>query len=156
MIIKRINNNSFIINDINIIKDIYDKEEIKNLISIIIKKLKKKYKLNNLFIFTFYIDEYNNNIIKIINKESYTKYIDIKIKFYINNTILYKIDYFLIDKLNINNKNIYYYKDNFYLEIKEKINIKQKLFLEENTTYYYKEEALNIMEKGLRIKTQRR
>ena len=153
MIIKRINNNSFIINDINIIKDIYDKEEIKNLISIIIKKLKKKYKLNNLFIFTFYIDEYNNNIIKIINKESYTKYIDIKIKFYINNIILYKIDYFLIDKLNINNKNIYYYKDNFYLEIKEKLNIKKKLFLEENTTYYYKEESLNIIDKGLRIKT---
>lgn len=152
MIIKRINNNSFIINDINIIKDIYDKEEIKNLISIIIKKLKKKYELNNLFIFTFYLDEYNNNIIKIINKESYTKYIDIKIKFYINNIILYKIDYFLIDKLNINNKNIYYYKDNFYLEIKEKINIKQKLFLEENTTYYYKEESLNIIDKGLRIK----
>lgn len=152
MIIKRINNNSFMINDINIIKDIYDKEEIKNLISIIIKKLKKKYKLNNLFIFTFYIDEYNNNIIKIINKESYTKYIDIKIKFYINNIILYKIDYFLIDKLNINNKNIYYYKDNFYLEIKENLNIKQKLFLEENTTYYYKEEALNIIDKGLRIK----
>ena len=152
MIIKRINNNSFIINDINIIKNIYNKEEIKNLISIIIKKLKKKYKLNNLFIFTFYIDEYNNNIIKIINKESYTKYIDIKIKFYINNLILYKIDYFLIDKLNISNKQIYYYKDNFYLEIKEKLNIKQKLFLEENTTYYYKEEALNIIDKGLRIK----
>ena len=152
MIIKKINNNSFIINDINIIKDIYDKEEIKNLISTIIKKLKKKYKLNNLFIFTFYIDEYNNNIIKIINKESYTKYIDIKIKFFINNIILYKIDYFKINKLNINNKNIYYYKDNFYLEIKEKINIKQKLFLEENTTYYYKEEALNIINKGLRIK----
>ena len=152
MIIKKINNNSFIINDINIIKDIYNKEEIKNLISTIIKKLKKKYKLNNLFIFTFYIDEYNNNIIKIINKESYTKYIDIKIKFFINNIILYKIDYFKINKLKINNKNIYYYKDNFYLEIKENLNIKQKLFLEENTTYYYKEEALNIINKGLRIK----
>ena len=152
MIIKKINNNSFIINDINIIKDIYNKEEIKNLISTIIKKLKKKYKLNNLFIFTFYIDEYNNNIIKIINKENYTKYIDIKIKFFINNIILYKIDYFKINKLKINNKNIYYYKDNFYIEIKENLNIKQKLFLEENTTYYYKEDALNIINKGLRIK----
>ena len=152
MIIKKLNNNSFITNDINIIKDIYNKEEIKNIISTIIKKLKKKYNLNNLFIFTFYINEYNNNIIKIINKENNTKYIDIKIKFFINNITLYKIDYFKIKKLNINNKQIYYYKDNFYLEIKENINIKQKLFLEENTTYYYKEEALNIIDKGLRIK----
>ena len=39
----------------------------------------------------FYIDEYNNNIIKIKNIESNNKYIDIKLKFYLDNIILYKI-----------------------------------------------------------------
>ena len=153
MIIKQIDKYNFIIKDINIINNIYDQNEIKQLISKIINKLKIKYKLYNSFIFIFYIDEYNNNIIKIKNIESNNKYIDIKLKFYLDNIILYKIDYFLIDKLNINNKNIYYYNNNYYLKINRDITKQQLIFLEENTKYYYSKESLNIINKAIRLKT---
>ena len=153
MIIKQIDKYNFIIKDINIINNIYDQNEIKQLISKIINKLKKKYQLYNSFIFIFYIDEYNNNIIKIKNIENNNKYIDIKLKFYLNNIILYKIDYFLIDKLNINNKNIYYYNNNYYLKINRDITKQQLIFLEENTKYYYSKESLNIINKAIRLKT---
>ena len=151
MIIKQIDKYNFIIKDINIINNIYDQEEIKQLISIIIKKLKNKYKLYNSFIFKFQIDEYNNNIIKINNIESNNKYIDIKLKFFLENTIIYKIDYFLIDKLNIKNKNIYYYNNNYYVKINKNITKKELIFLEENTKYYYSKESLNILKNAIRL-----
>ena len=126
-------------------------EEITNKI---INKIKKQNKLEKLIILEFYpIKKYGTliilkNIKTILKTEN-----EIEVKIIINTDypILYKIDYNIIKECNIDYKNIYYYKNNFYLQIKNTISEKDYLYLLELSELTY-QNTLNIINYGLKIK----
>ncbi len=128
------------INDINILKDI-SKE--------IINKIKKKYFLKKEIVLDIYPSKYEtiielsdyNRLIYITNE---TK---VKINIHTSTTFLYEIDYPINNKYN---GIVYYYKNKYYLKIKE-ISQKDYLYLSEYSKLIYKD-TNKILDNGLKIK----
>jgi len=135
MIINKINN-TYLIKILDNKIDIYSPNEPEKITTKILKKINKNNKLKKLIILEIYLNEHYGTIIKL---NDYNKLInlnneiEVKINIHTDNPFLYKTDYFNINKKILNKVNIYYYKNNFYLEIKNKIK---------------KEEYLNILEKA--------
>ena len=151
MIINQINNtNDYIIKIIKNNIDIYNH----NVLEEITNKIKKQNKLEKLIILEFYpIKKYGTliilkNIKTILKAENE---IEVKIIIHTDYPILYKIDYNIIKECNIDYKNIYYYKNNFYLQIKNTISEKDYLYLLELSELTY-QNTLNIINYGLKIK----
>jgi len=155
MIINQINNtNDYIIKIIKNNIDIYNHNVLEEITNKIINKIKKQNKLEKLIILEFYpIKKYGTliilkNIKTILKAENE---IEVKIIIHTDYPILYKIDYNIIKECNINYKNIYYYKNNFYLQIKNTISEKDYLYLLELSELTY-QNTLNIINYGLKIK----
>ena len=155
MIINQINNtNDYIIKIIKNNIDIYNHNVLEEITNKIINKIKKQNKLEKLIILEFYpIKKYGTliilkNIKKILKTENET---EVKIIIHTDYPILYKIDYDIIKEFNIDHKNIYYYKNNFYLQIKNTISKKDYLYLLELSELTY-QNTLNIINYGLKIK----
>lgn len=155
MIINQINNtNDYIIKIIKNNIDIYNHNVLEETTNKIINKIKKQNKLEKLIILEFYpIKKYGTliilkNIKTILKTENET---EVKIIIHTDYPILYKIDYNIIKEFNIDHKNIYYYKNNFYLQIKNTISKKDYLYLLELSELTY-QNTLNIINYGLKIK----
>lgn len=155
MIINQINNtNDYIIKIIKNNIDIYNHNVLEKITNKIINKIKKQNKLEKLIILEFYpIKKYGTliilkNIKTILKTENE---IEVKIIIHTDYPILYKIDYNIIKECNIDYKNIYYYKNNFYLQIKNTISEKDCLYLLELSELIY-QNTLNIINYGLKIK----
>lgn len=155
MIINQINNtNDYIIKIIKNNIDIYNHNVLEEITNKIINKIKKQNKLEKLIILEFYpIKKYGTliilkNIKTILKTENE---IEVKIIIHTDYPILYKIDYNIIKECNIDYKNIYYYKNNFYLQIKYTISEKDYLYLLELSELTY-QNTLNIINYGLKIK----
>ena len=136
----------------NQIIDICNQVKVKELTKEIIKKINKKNKLYGLTYLEIYQDINYGTIIKVKNdKTIYYKKdeIEIKIIIHTDTPLLYKIDYFDIKK-DYKNK-IYYYKNNFYLELENKINKDKYLKLLEVSEVIY-EDTHQIINNGLKIK----
>ncbi len=152
MIITKTNKDTYQIKLPDKIINIYNSREIQNITKEIIKKIHKKYKLSGLTIIEIYQDINYGTILEIKNPQKYhypTNEIEIKITIHTNTPILYKIDYF-----NITNKNkskIYYYKNNFYLQLNNHINKKEYLKILEKAEIVY-EDSYQIINNGLKIK----
>ncbi|MBQ8193150.1 MAG: hypothetical protein IJZ46_03665 [Bacilli bacterium] len=154
MIINKIeNNNSYLIKLLGVVIDIYDRDYLEEITKNIITKINKKNKLRNLIILEFYIDKKYGTIIIL---KDYNKLIDVnnekevKITVHTDTPFLYKIDYFDIKKNNFDNLNIYYYKRNFYLEIKNDIPLPEYLEILENSEIIY-EDSYSIINNGIKI-----
>ena len=119
MIISQISKDNYQIKLPSKIINIYDHTEIQNITKKVIKKINKHNKLYGLAILEIYQDINYGTIIEIKNIKkifSSKDELEIKITIHTDTPFLYKIDYFDITK---NNKdNIYYYQNNFYLELK--------------------------------------
>ena len=115
--------------------DIYDHDNIESFVKDIFNKHLKKYNLTGRILFNVYIDRLYGMIIEIkkLNDLIIDKLIDIKIKFNLNISFLYEVEYFYLIDNNIFNQNIYYYKDKFYLEIINDINEKDYINLISNS-----------------------
>lgn len=155
MIINQINNtNDYIIKIIKNNIDIYNHNVLEEITNKVINKIKKQNKLEKLIILEFYpIKKYGTliilkNIKTILKTENE---IEVKIIIHTDYPILYKIDYNIIKECNIDYKNIYYYKNNFYLQIKNTISEKDYLYLLELSELIY-QNTLNIINYGLKIK----
>lgn len=155
MIINQINNtNDYIIKIIKNNIDIYNHNVLEETTNKIINKIKKQNKLEKLIILEFYpIKKYGTliilkNIKTILKTENET---EVKIIIHTDYPILYKIDYNIIKEFNIDHKNIYYYKNNFYLQIKNTISKKDYLYLLELSELTY-QNTLSIINYGLKIK----
>ena len=152
MIITKLFKDTYQIKIPNQIIDIYNQVKVKELTKEIIKKINKKNKLYGLTYLEIYQDINYGTIIKIKNdKTIYYKKdeIEIKIIIHTDTPLLYKIDYFDIKK-DYKNK-IYYYKNNFYLELENKINKDKYLKLLEVSEVIY-EDTHQIINNGLKIK----
>lgn len=152
MIITKLFKDTYQIKMPNQIIDIYNQVKVKELTKEIIKKINKKNKLYGLTYLEIYQDINYGTIIKVKNdKTIYYKKdeIEIKIIIHTDTPLLYKIDYFDIKK-GYKNK-IYYYKNNFYLELENKINKDKYLKLLEVSEVIY-EDTHQIINNGLKIK----
>lgn len=132
--------------------DIYNPKEIKDIIEKITKKILKKEKLYGIAIIEIFEDINYGTIIEIKNiKKIYypQNELEVKITIHTGTTFLYKIDYFDIKK-STNNK-IYYYQNNFYLEINKHINKKKYLNILEKSEIIYND-TYQIINNGLKIK----
>lgn len=151
MIIKTINKNTYQIKLPNKLIDIYNPLELQETIKTILKKLNKKNKIYGLIYIEIYQDINYGTIIQ-IEKEK-TKYqnkeVEAKIIIHTETPFLYKLDYFNIK--NNNKEKIYYYKNNFYLELKNKIKKSKYLQLLEVSEVIY-EDTYQIINNGLKIK----
>ena len=152
---KKISNDYHIINIYKdyINFDIYDQNEVKEFIySLYMTKL-KKYNLKGILEFNIYIDANYGMIIEIKKRSNllFEDIIDIKIKFNLNLSFLYEIDYFYILENNLNNQKIYYYKNKFYLEIINTLNKEEFIKLLDNTTIIYDNKINNIISKGIKL-----
>lgn len=152
MIISKIEDkNNYLIKIINKKIDIYNPKELEEITREILKKIAKKDKLKNLVILEIYPNNMYGTIV--ILKDYYklimiNNDIEVKISIHTDTPFLYKIDYFNINKLDI--ENIYYYKNNFYLEIKENINKEEYLDILENSEVVY-ETSEEIITNGIKI-----
>lgn len=152
MIITKLFKDTYQIKMPNQIIDIYNQVKVKELTKEIIKKINKKNKLYGLTYLEIYQDINYGTIIKVKNDKTiyYKKNeIEIKIIIHTDTPLLYKIDYFDIKK-DYKNK-IYYYKNNFYLELENKINKDKYLKLLEVSEVIY-EDTHQIINNGLKIK----
>ena len=144
MIINKLkNSNEYIIKLLDKKIDIYNPVVLEKLTEKMLKKILKNNTLKKLIILDIYTDK---NYGTIIILKDYNKLV--KIHIHIDSIFLYKVNNLNITKLN--NKNIYYYKNNFYIEVKENTNIKDYLPLleEEEIIYEYSDEIIN---KGIKI-----
>lgn len=136
------------LNNINF-KDNYEEEFKKIFI-----KLKNVYNINVIGFYNVYVyvDKYYGYIIKMIKDDditSYYKQIDMHVVIE-NIDFLYKIkDIFFIK--NLNKYNIYYYNNNFYLEINKKLSNKEYYTLIENSEIIYEDIIDIIKNKGIKI-----
>lgn len=133
--------------------NIYDIDEIKILIPNLLKKYIKKLNLTGILYLDIYLDDNYGMIIEIENKKFNFKnnILKLKINFHLNNLFLYKIDFYKIKEiLNLYHQKIYYYNNNFYLEIINKIDDKFFYILSEFGEITYKNN-LNIVNNGIKI-----
>ena len=152
MIITKLFKDTYQIKMPNQIIDIYNQVKVQELTKEIIKKINKKNKLYGLTYLEIYQDINYGTIIQVKNdKNIYYKKdeIEVKIIIHTDTPLLYKIDYFDIKK-DYKNK-IYYYKNNFYLELENKINKDKYLKLLEVSEVIY-EDTHQIINNGLKIK----
>ena len=109
-----------ILNIYDNIFNINDYEKIKKYILNTLKKIILKHNIYGLLKVDIYIYKFNINIIikKLYNNDFIDNLTNMKITFYINNVLLHKIDYFdIIENINSQNKKMYYYKSNFYIDV---------------------------------------
>ena len=146
------------LNDIYIIKmpsktiNIYKVNELEDITKKIINKINKKYKIKNFAKLEIYTNKNYGSIIKIkeYNKISKTNDTEVKITVHIDTPFLYKIDYLNINTNLPHKEDIYYYKNNFYLNIKHNINKKEYLNILENSEILY-ENTLTIINNGIKL-----
>lgn len=150
MIITKINKDTYQIKLPSKVINIYDQIEVQNLTKEIIKKINKKNKIRGLIILEIYEDINYGTIVDLKRNTSYeTNEVEVKITIHTDTQFLYKIDYFDINKTSENK--IYYYKNNFYLELNNKLDKKKYLGLLEKSEIIY-ENTYEIINNGLKIK----
>ena len=150
MIVSKINN-YYEIKIINNNIDIYNPLELQDITTKIYKYISKNNKLNKLIIVDIYPDN-NYGIIttlKDYKKTHFKDEIEVKINIHTTSSILYKIDYFNIENKKIKGK-IYYYDNNFYLEIDKVLNSNDYLHILEESEIIY-EQSDEIQNKGVKI-----
>lgn len=133
--------------------DIYDHNEIKNFVQELFNQILKKYKLKGSIVFNIYIDNMYGMIIEIrkISDLIIDHLIDIKIKFNLNISFLYEVDYFYLLDNDISNQNVYYYNDKFYLEIINDMEEGKYFKLLDNCLIIYNEDINEIINKGIKF-----
>lgn len=133
--------------------DIYNREDLEEITKKIYKKIIKKNKLNNLILLEFYVDKLYGIIIILKDYKkliTFNDEIEIKITIHTDTPFLYKIDYLDIKKYKLEKENIYYYENNFYLQIKSDLSKRKYFNILELSEIIY-ENSYEIINKGIKI-----
>ena len=152
MIINKIDN-FFLIKLLDLTVDTKNQEMLEEIVRQIIEKIMVNNKLNNYLSLDFYIDDNYGTIVKLSHYKSPFFLNDektVKIIVHTNTAFLYKIDYLAIKDNHQDKQNIYYYHDNFYLEIKNSIDRKDYLNILEASEIIY-EDTYDILDKGIKL-----
>lgn len=135
--------------------DLENDEKVEEYFRDIFKSLLNNYDiaLKGSYTIYFYSDKNYGIILKIIREDEiyyYDNQIDMNINF-VNNPFLYKINYSYLDKYLLKYSKLYMYKNEFYLQIKEKIDeiILGKII--EISDIIFEDESLKIITKGREV-----
>ncbi len=133
--------------------DIYDHEFIKDFTKELFDNILKKYDIRGDVLFNIYIDNLYGIIIEITSNNDILSedLVELKIKFNLNISFLYEVDYFYLYENKLTNQNIYFYKDKFYLEIINEINRKDYLELLDNSYVIYDNQINDIVNNGIKL-----
>ena len=133
--------------------DIYNHDEIKYFIQNLFNNILNKYKIYGEIIFNIFIDKLYGMIIEIKKEKDLVikNLIDIDIKFNLNISFLYEVDYFYLIENNITNQTIYYYNDKFYLEIINDIKDEDYIKLLDNSLIIYNDKINDIINNGIKL-----
>jgi hypothetical protein len=129
----------------NIDIDIYNYDEILELIQEVIKKVLKINSNGGLFMFEVYQNSLYGivmDITKLEDKED--SEFEVRIHFHIDSVILVKGDYFYLRDIGVEGTDIYYYDKDFYTLYEDKFG--------EYDSLVYGEEALKVINDGIRLK----
>jgi hypothetical protein len=133
--------------------DIENKKSIEEYFKKIFVSLKNNY---NLDIYGYYdIRVYTNkqygliiDVYRLSNDyyKLYNNKIDMKIVVDTNNTFIYEVeDYFIVNILKRQIKNVYYKNDKYYIELNDKINDRDYNYLLENSKIIYDDNVYDIL-----------
>lgn len=135
--------------------DLENDEKVEEYFRDIFKSLVNNYDiaLKGSYTIYFYSDKNYGIILKIIREDEiyyYDNQIDMNINF-VNNPFLYKTNYSYLDKYLLKYSKLYMYKNEFYLQIKEKIDeiILGKII--EISDIIFEDESLKIITKGREV-----
>jgi hypothetical protein len=128
----------------NIDIDIYNYDEILELIQEVIKKVLKINSNGGLFRFEIYQNSLYGIVMDITKLEDCDEDFEIKISFHIDSVILVKGDYFYMRDIGVEGTDIYYYDKEFYALYEDKFG--------EYDDLVYGEEALKVINDGIRLK----
>ena len=134
--------------------DIFSKDEIEQFVKELFSKFIKKYNLKGEVQLDVHINNNYGMIIEInINDYfSFDDLIDVRLVFHLNDIFLYEIDFFdILKNTNIRDKNIYFYKDKFYLELLSDIEKKDYSYLLESYSILYNNNTQEIINKGIKL-----
>jgi len=101
--------------------------------------------INDIYGMIIEIEKDNDEYIKLFGDT-----VDMKITFKFDSSIFYKLDEY--KNFDINNYNLYYYNDNFYIELNDKINYINYLNLIENSDIIYGDEMKKIKSHAIKVK----
>lgn len=133
--------------------DIYNPNELEYITKKIIKKITLHNNLKNTIYLEFYLNKNYGTIIKLTDYNSpFSKQKEkiVKITIHTDTPFLYQTDYFNIKENNLSDKNVYYYKNKFYIEIINEITTKDYYQLLEQSDIIYEDTYL-ILDKGIKI-----
>lgn len=155
MISKMLDKNNYILKIVNdyLDFDIYSFDEVKKFIYKLYDKILAKYDLKGHIVFNIFVDNNYGMIIEIKrdSKLVFDCISNIKIKFNINVSFLYEVDYFYLVDNEIDNQIVYYYNDKYYLEIINAIDKCKFYNILDNSTIIYNDEINNIINKGIKL-----
>ena len=142
--------NTYTIKLLNNKINIYEPKELEKITKELITKINKKQQLNNNIKLEFYTNKNYGTIIKLKDYKSFTTNKDttVKITIHTETPFLYQMNYF--DTKKFNKKNLYYYKNKFYLEINDNISTKDYYKLLELSETIY-EDSYDIIDKAIKI-----
>ena len=101
--------------------------------------------LNDIYGMIIEIEKDNDDYVKLFGDT-----VDMKITFKFDSSIFYKLDEY--KTFDIENYDVYYYNDNFYVEIKDDINYTEYLKLLESSTIIYGTELKKIKNHSIKVK----
>lgn len=149
MIINKIDN-TYTIKLLNNVVNIYNPDTLEQITKELITKINKKQTLKNNIKLEFYTNKNYGTIIKLKDYKTFTtnKNKTVKITIHTETPFLYQMNYF--DTKKFNKKNLYYYKNKFYLEINDNISTKDYYKLLELSKIIY-EDSYDIIDKAIKI-----
>ncbi len=148
MICKKINCDEYLVT-YNKYIDPFNYKELTNILNKIYNKFLKRKNIKGIYIFDIYMN-YNSPKILIKTINYHINYIEIKLLVHFDGLVIYKIsNYDLLKK--IKHKKIYYYKNNYYIELTKDLKYKETLLLEEISECIYGKKALDIVYESVQL-----
>lgn len=153
MICKEVDKDFYILKIFNDDLNIYDHNEVRDFIEIVYERMLKKYNLKGIIVFDIYLDTNYGMIVEVKRNRDvlFDDVIDVKIKFNINISFLYEVDYFYVLDNDLINQNVYYYKDKFYVELVNEIDRNSFVDLLDNSNIIYNDEINSIINNGIKL-----
>lgn len=134
--------------------DFENKAKMKAYIETVFLKLKATnyFKSGGYYQVTIFINKSFGLIMEVIKLKNKMSEVELKIIIETNALFLYEIeDYFLINSIKLETINIFYYKQKYYLLLKEELTSFQYNFLSEHSRLVFGKEALKIRKRAFQL-----
>lgn len=139
--------------------DFSDKAQLERYFKKIFLNLKNHYQmpLRGFYDIRFFVDPQNGGVIEATKEieeffQVFDEKVDMKITCTLDCTFFYQItDYFMLDAINRDDFDIYYYEGLFYLKPKHELDLKTRFYLSEFATICYGDKQDDVVLHGKKL-----